>query len=1169
MLIRDFTYRWEGRRGVQDSAAAWGWLNSGFRNRLLARGAALGLFVMGMCCSLLADAPVRLLTPNVIFPRGGSGDSGQAAFSGDGRWVCFVSSAPNLVTNDDRQPWLDVFARDLSRRTTLLISANLKGSGGGDGNSISPQASSDGRYIVFSSEAQDLTPVRSVKRVFNVFWRDMDTGITRLVSVSWDGTAGADQPCENVQMSQDGRFVLFESAASNLVEGDDNRSNDIFLSDLVQGKMSIVNVDRNGRATGAIPAGSAKLSADGSRVLFLSHSTDLVEGGWRWRVIGEGDPPRPTLVRIFEPMTNRADQVYLRDVPAARTTWISSREFQLTGGAEGSDWPCKRPALSLDGTVAFYLLDDRMVIRCEVDRTNERDAWLARAFDYDSFTPTGLVPLGPLVVHPDAQMVGFECWRPQPLLASRDLSISHLYLFDFAQLEACPGVGGGGVGQGTVYCPKYWMASPGLPGRPDLLDGRSSALRFSRDGRSYFYVTDSRRISPELVGGAMALMRAELPSGLARSIPLRAETFLFEGELAEGFELSPIPGLLAVNSRLGLQPNSDREPWVNVHLLDIEADRSELVSARHPDLPDVARGDGFTLRAPHLSDAGDTVLLRRSDLRSCCGDSNGVPDLFLVEGLEAGAARLLPVTPFTRPRPFPLREPLAVTNRISFGGALQGAGRYVFYYSLLLPWSPTSPEGRLLRYDRMTGAEELVVDTADYRSGQEGRGLAIEVDSLRVDSRGDRVLFSAISPGSVATNLFLFQRVDPPRGKPATWSLSTVNSPEPGAVQPVSARVAGGTITANGKWVVFLNSLPLESNAPRDSVTGFRLYARELDTGRLIAPRSTDLKPRKGFEILRFHLSTNDTDVGFHSSLGQGYHFNLLTEALETVCTNCQNLALDGSGKKVVYEYLPDEPPLVRQVMLQDLVSGVTHRVSVRSGSQEWAQGPSFNPRLTPDGRFVLFVSRADDLVSGDSNGVSDVFLYDTIAGTNRLLSLNRQRTGSGQGPSANPVMSQDGSVVVFRSGAPDLVDSDLNDTVDDFFVRLLPADTDGDGLPDDWERSRFGSLERDGLGDRDLDGVSDGVEYLTGTDPTQKTSRFRGLDIGLGTRFGQEVFWSSVPGRYYQLQFTADPANPVWQDVGKPVLAHAATWSVYDPNITAETDRRFYRILLLPTAPR
>src|SRR5207247_1582334 len=112
----------------------------------------------------------------------------------------------------------------------------------------------------------------------------------------------------------------------------------------------------------------------------------------------------------------------------------------------------------------------------------------------------------------------------------------------------------------------------------------------------------------------------------------------------------------------------------------------------------------------------------------------------------------------------------------------------------------------------------------------------------------------------------------------------------------------------------------------------------------------------------------------------------------------------------------------------------------------------------------------------------------------NALISVNETATAPGNDSSSTPVISADGSTSTFRSLASDLVVGDLNDTLDVFFSRtprVDSVDSDADGMDDAYETAYFGDLSHDGLADSDGDGVSDLMEYKTGTNPMNPASRF------------------------------------------------------------------------------
>jgi hypothetical protein len=148
---------------------------------------------------------------------------------------------------------------------------------------------------------------------------------------------------------------------------------------------------------------------------------------------------------------------------------------------------------------------------------------------------------------------------------------------------------------------------------------------------------------------------------------------------------------------------------------------------------------------------------------------------------------------------------------------------------------------------------------------------------------------------------------------------------------------------------------------------------------------------------------------------------------------------------------------------------------------------------------------------------------------------------------------------VSFLSLASDLVPGDYNDASDMFVVRLGGADTDGDGMEDDWELAYFNTLTRDGAGDLDGDGVSDREEFRAGTDPTNRGSVFQVLTLSSASG-GVRLLWSARPGGAYRVQAKGGLSDPGWSEVSGTVTAGGttATWT----DTAAGAEARFYRVV-------
>ncbi len=211
----------------------------------------------------------------------GNDQSYHPAISADGRFVAFTSFASNLVPADSNG-FEDVFLRDRVASTTTRVSVSSSGGPANDGTYCS-SISADGLRIVFYGGASNLV-AGDTNASADVFLRDLSTGVTERVSVDSSG-AEANASSSGGVISPDGRYVVFRSTASNLVAGDTNGKADVFLRDRASGVTERISVDGNGAQSDGDSASPA-LTPDGRYVVFQSNATNLVAGdtNGRWDI---------------------------------------------------------------------------------------------------------------------------------------------------------------------------------------------------------------------------------------------------------------------------------------------------------------------------------------------------------------------------------------------------------------------------------------------------------------------------------------------------------------------------------------------------------------------------------------------------------------------------------------------------------------------------------------------------------------------------------------------------------------------------------------------------------------------------------------------------------------------------------------------------------------------
>lgn len=251
----------------------------------------------------------------------GNNDSFAASISADGRTVVFLSTADNLV-EDDQNGHQDVFLYD---RTTGEIRRLTVGHDGSEANGPSSGAhiSRDGRFVVFVSEASNLT-AGDDNGYADVFLYERDSGRTRLVSVAADGTQGDNRSLQPA-LSGDGRFVTFVSLAENLIEDDQNGVSDIFVYNVESGALELASINSDGEQADDTNKHAA-LSADGRFVVFQSKAANLAAGDH-----------------------NGMYDIFLRDRLEGVTELVSRG---LYGGAGNSE--SQRPSISDDGRLVVF-----------------------------------------------------------------------------------------------------------------------------------------------------------------------------------------------------------------------------------------------------------------------------------------------------------------------------------------------------------------------------------------------------------------------------------------------------------------------------------------------------------------------------------------------------------------------------------------------------------------------------------------------------------------------------------------------------------------------------------------------------------------------------------------------------------------------------------------------
>lgn len=320
---------------------------------------------------------LELVSKNSLGHQGNVGTTGPY-LSATGRYVAFVSEATNLV-HGDTNGVMDAFVHDRQTGSTIRVSVSSSGEQA-NAETQSCIVTPDGRFVTFVSYASNLVP-GDTNSTYDVFVRDLSTGVTTRESVSSLGEQ-ANDACAPGGISDDGRFVVMQGYATNLVPNDTNDSFDIFVrdrslgttvranvdalgnqafghsfspsisangrsvaftseaglvpndtqfmdvyvKDLVTGAIVLADVDSNGIQANHESSFFAQISADGRSVGFDSEATNLVPGD-----------------------TNGVGDSFVRDLVTGITTRVS-----VSSLGEQGDAPSGGPNLSSDGRYAVF-----------------------------------------------------------------------------------------------------------------------------------------------------------------------------------------------------------------------------------------------------------------------------------------------------------------------------------------------------------------------------------------------------------------------------------------------------------------------------------------------------------------------------------------------------------------------------------------------------------------------------------------------------------------------------------------------------------------------------------------------------------------------------------------------------------------------------------------------
>jgi hypothetical protein len=885
--------------------------------------------------------------PGQVTADSGSGDSLTPIISADGRYVLFASTANNLVVIGTNTPIpavapapLNVYLRDRISATTTLVSVNSTGTGGGNDNSWPVALSTNGQFVLFESAASNLVSGDTNKST-DVFVRDLVNAKTTLVSVNTNGLAGS-RDSSGSAMTPDGRYVAFISRATDLVPNDTNGIPDVFVRDLQSSNTVLVSVGALAASASAQPAIiSPDISSDGRYVLFTSVGTNLVPG------------------------VQTTNELYLRDLVAGTTVWASSAatqavwnvfgntnstSFNYTLSRDGRFVSYQTAPLTANGTTGIILRYDAVTSLTDIINTNSLALPLGNNRNLDAT--------------PDGRFVAF--------IASTNGvpgTNSSVFVWD-AQSGNTTLASGDSNGQVPSNSVCAWPT----------LDSTGQYVAFLSAGSGLVSNTvssDFHLYRRDLLAGSTVLIDSDTNNAGSLLNTTPVPSFSADGQLVafESVDAKIVP--------------RDANRSIDVFVRNIGSNSTELISVRDAALPSNSPNAPSTLSPFSVSSDGRFVAFSTDAENVVPNDTNGCRDV-VIRDLLLGTNLLVSANTNNLP-----------ANNFSAAPAISGDGRFVAFTSAatdLLPGDTNKAMDVFVR-DMQTGLTTLI-SVNNTGSGRPGNNDSF---SPLISTNGRFVLFHSaatdLAPGSFlgVDNLFLRDR------QVGTTIALTTNS----AFSP-----AWASMTPDGHYIAFVVS----------GISGFTLFVWDTQASARIFTNSPSLTT--------IALSPNGRRLLFTGSGG--------LRMVDPVAHSASSLLTTmGPGVRPGLRFSADSRFLAaaltsgvnstNQIYLFDLQAGTNLLVSHSYNSSSPANAIPDSPDISADGRFIAYRSPATDILPTDTIGSPNIFLYDRQTGVTTLLTQSRFGSYSADNRSRAPVFSGDGKILFFESSASDLVDQTFN----------------------------------------------------------------------------------------------------------------------------------------------
>lgn len=475
------------------------------------------------------ERDIRLLSQT---SRGFSaeGRSEGPAVSANGLIATYNSNALNLVSPPFQSSRTQIYVRELEATTSVLVSRNANGQAGNQPSmtgGFAPGISADGRFVAFSSRASNLVP-DDTNAFENVYVADRESGELTLISRGIDGPANGVSTFP--RLSGDGRFVVFQSRADNLVEGDDNGTTDIFVYDRETETMQLVSRGLDG-APGNGQSITPAISDDGRVIAFASRATNLIE----------------------QPTSGTFEQIYVADRESGAIELVSVGLNGLPGNAISF-----LPDLTADGSEVAFKSEAFNLVPNDTNGVPDvfvrtRDAGTTQRVSVDSFGNQGNGLSGGPGISADGRFVAFVSFASN-FVPDDGNGFSDVYVYD----RFPPDRDQGEIARVTIAFNNSGEPNQGVPDFP---------VSISADGRWIAFASAASNLVPNDFNNDMDAFLAcnpfdafqcapptPIPTATATATPEPPGDFPCIGDCDGDGEVTIDDLIRMVNIALGLRP---------------------------------------------------------------------------------------------------------------------------------------------------------------------------------------------------------------------------------------------------------------------------------------------------------------------------------------------------------------------------------------------------------------------------------------------------------------------------------------------------------------------------------------------------------------------------------------------------------------------------------------